>query len=79
MAPNFGMGLTIHPRFLTQKYSCQKKKKKRRRRRGGGGGTGPKNGTETGPGNVATWGYIMSADNKPNTIAVTKRCLLIGT
>jgi hypothetical protein len=29
--------------------------------------------------NWPTWGYIMSADTKPNTVAVVKRSLWAGT
>jgi hypothetical protein len=29
--------------------------------------------------NCPTWGPIMSAETKPNTVAMVKRCLLTGT
>jgi hypothetical protein len=44
------------------------------------GRTGTKNGAETEPTtNDPTWGYIMSADTKPNTVAGVKRPLEIAT
>jgi hypothetical protein len=31
------------------------------------------------PGDCHTWGSILSADTKSNTVAIAKRCLLTGT
>jgi hypothetical protein len=59
-------------KFLTQRFSCPKEKQGQKKKMEQRLKEGPS-------GYCTTWGFILSADTKPDIVAVANRLLLTGT